>query len=78
MNFMSIGLTNNIFININDINNYIRLINYIYYLMNLIEYVLPNKKILIGSYHPSPRNVNTKRINLNKMVKLLNDAKKLI
>ena len=43
-----------------------------------VKYQLPDKKILIGSYHPSPRNVNTKRINLNKMVKLLKNAKKII
>jgi len=39
---------------------------------------LPDKKFLIGSYHPSPRNVNTGRINVNKMVKLLNKTKKII
>ena len=43
-----------------------------------VKYLLPDKKILIGCYHPSPRNVNTKRINLNKMVKLLKNAKKNI
>ena len=43
-----------------------------------VKYELPDKKILIGSYHPSPRNVNTKRINLNKMIKLLENAKKII
>ena len=43
-----------------------------------VKYELPDKKILIGSYHPSPRNVNTKRINLNKMIKLLERAKKII
>ena len=43
-----------------------------------VKYQLPDKKILIGCYHPSPRNVNTKRINLNKMVKLLKNAKKII
>ncbi len=42
------------------------------------EYLLPDNKILIGSYHPSPRNVNTGRIDLNKMVKLLKNAKKII
>ena len=42
------------------------------------KYQLPDKKILIGCYHPSPRNVNTKRINLNKMVKLFKNAKKII
>jgi len=35
------------------------------------EYLLPDNKILIGSYHPSPRNVNTGRIDENKMLKLL-------
>ena len=35
------------------------------------EYILPDNKILIGSYHPSPRNVNTKRINKEKLVALL-------
>ena len=43
-----------------------------------VKYELPDKKILIGSYHPSPRNVNTKRINLNKMKKLLENVKKII
>jgi uracil-DNA glycosylase family 4 len=43
-----------------------------------VKYQLPDKKILIGCYHPSPRNVNTKRINLNKMVKLFKNAKKII
>ncbi len=42
------------------------------------KYQLPDKKILMGCYHPSPRNVNTKRINLNKMVKLFRNAKKII
>ncbi len=42
------------------------------------KYYLPDNKILIGCYHPSPRNVNTKRINLNKMVKLFLKVKKNI
>ena len=42
------------------------------------KYKLPDNKILIGCYHPSPRNVNTKRINLNMMVKLFKNAKKII
>ena len=42
------------------------------------KFKLPDNKILIGSYHPSPRNVNTGRINIKKMVSLLNDIKKLI
>ena len=37
---------------------------------------LPDNKILIGSYHPSPRNVNTGRINKIKMVRLLRKVKK--
>ena len=41
-----------------------------------VKYHLPDNKILIGCYHPSPRNVNTKRINLNMMARLLNNAKK--
>ncbi len=40
--------------------------------------ILPDKKILIGSYHPSPRNVNTGRIDQNKMVKLLNKIKNIL
>ena len=43
-----------------------------------VKYKLPNKKILVGCYHPSPRNVNTKRIDVEKMVKLLNSVKNLI
>ena len=42
------------------------------------KFRLPVKKILVGSYHPSPRNVNTGRINVNKMVQLLEEVKKII
>ena len=42
------------------------------------KYLLPDKKILIGSYHPSPRNVNTGRIDQKKMVKLLIEVKSII
>jgi uracil-DNA glycosylase family 4 len=42
------------------------------------KFILPDKKILIGSYHPSPRNVNTGRINMKEMVSLLNEVKKII
>ena len=42
------------------------------------RYELPDKKILIGSYHPSPRNVNTGKIDLKRMVSLLKDIKKLM
>ena len=40
------------------------------------NYILPDEKILVGSYHPSPRNVNTKRINEKKMLDLLKFVKK--
>ena len=42
------------------------------------EYLLPDKKFLIGSYHPSPRNVNTGRIDENKMLRLLKTVKKVM
>ena len=37
---------------------------------------LPDNKLIIGSYHPSPRNVNTGRIDKSKMVNLLKKVKK--
>ena len=37
---------------------------------------LPDNKLLVGSYHPSPRNVNTGRIDKSKMVNLLKKIKK--
>ncbi len=40
--------------------------------------ILQDNKLLIGSYHPSPINVNTGRINQNKMVKLLNSIKEIL
>jgi len=39
---------------------------------------LPNDILLVGSYHPSPRNVNTGRINVNKMTNLFIKVKKTI
>ena len=41
------------------------------------KYNLPNGWILIPSYHPSPRNVNTKLINQKMFNKLFSKAKKL-
>tara|TARA_E500000081_G_C5974673_1_gene279720 strand:+ start:55 stop:729 length:675 start_codon:yes stop_codon:yes gene_type:complete len=39
---------------------------------------LPNNIVLVGSYHPSPRNVNTGRINVNKMTNLFIKVKNTI
>ena len=39
-------------------------------------YLLPNNKILIACYHPSPRNVNTKVITPTMIQKLFKKAKK--
>ena len=41
-------------------------------------YTLPNNIKLVGCYHPSPRNVNTGRINLIKMSKLFRKVLNLI
>ena len=40
--------------------------------------ILPDNKLLVGSYHPSPRNVNTGRINENKMTNLFKRILKLV
>ena len=40
-------------------------------------YQLPNNINLIASYHPSPRNVNTKVISERMMIELLKKAKKI-
>jgi len=44
---------------------------------NLV-YRLPKKVYLVGAYHPSPRNVNTGRLNEDMMKELLNNVKGLI
>ena len=41
------------------------------------KYLLPDGKTLIPSYHPSPRNVNTKVVNLKMMTNLFIRAKKI-
>ena len=43
-----------------------------------VKFNLPDGKILIPSYHPSPRNVNTKIINLKMMTNLFIKVKKII
>ena len=39
--------------------------------------ILPNGLIILSSYHPSPRNVNTKLISNKMMIDLFKKAKKL-
>ncbi len=41
-------------------------------------YKLPDKIFLVGCYHPSPRNVNTGRINEKKMTSLFKKVLKLV
>ena len=41
------------------------------------KYLLPDKKTLIASYHPSPRNVNTKIITSTMMNRLFKKAKRI-
>ena len=58
-------------------NSYnIKKINYKF--LHGAKYLLPDNKLLVGCYHPSPRNVNTNKININKMVKLFNSIKNLL
>ena len=52
-----------------NINYNIKLKNYKF--SHGAEYILPDNKKLLGSYHPSPRNVNTKKIDKYKFIKLL-------
>ena len=41
------------------------------------KYLLPDNKILIASYHPSPRNVNTKVVTSSMINQLFRKAKKI-
>ena len=41
------------------------------------EYLLPDNKTLIASYHPSPRNVNTKVVTASMINQLFKKAKKI-
>ena len=41
------------------------------------KYLLPDNKTLIASYHPSPRNVNTKVITAKMINQLFRKAKKI-
>ena len=41
------------------------------------KYILPDNKVLIACYHPSPRNVNTKIINSNMLNRLFKKAKRM-
>mgnify|MGYP001175155351 FL=1 len=40
-------------------------------------HLLPNGLIILSSYHPSPRNVNTKLISNKMMINLFKKAKKI-
>ena len=40
-----------------------------------VRYEMPNDIILYGAFHPSPRNVNTGRLNFDMMIKFLNQIK---
>ena len=42
-----------------------------------ISYTLPNNILLVGCYHPSPRNVNTKLVTTPMINQLLIKAKKI-
>ena len=41
------------------------------------KYILPDNKVLVASYHPSPRNVNTKVITNAMINQLFKNAKKI-
>ena len=40
-----------------------------------VRYEMPNKLVLFGAFHPSPRNVNTGRLNFEMMVEFLEKIK---
>ena len=40
-----------------------------------VRYEMPNELVLFGSFHPSPRNVNTGRLNFEMMVEFLEKIK---
>ena len=42
------------------------------------RYLLPNGKTLWSCYHPSPRNVNTRRLNYDMMIELLNKVNRYL
>ena len=42
------------------------------------KYTLPDDILLVGCYHPSPRNVNTGRINEKKMTHLIKNILKIV
>jgi uracil-DNA glycosylase family 4 len=42
------------------------------------KFQLPDNKILVSSYHPSPRNVNTRLLDSKKMISLLIEVKDII
>jgi uracil-DNA glycosylase len=41
-----------------------------------VRYELPNGLILFGSFHPSPRNVNTRKLTFKMMVQFFETLKK--
>ena len=47
------------------------------YFKHGVSYLMPDMVTLIPSYHPSPRNVNTKLISEKKMVSLFKKVKKI-
>ena len=53
-------------------------LNKIYIFKHGRKYILPDGRMLIPCYHPSPRNVNTKIINLKMMTNLFIKAKQSV